>query len=230
MKRFVIFIVLLFNFMNASSQYIPLKLEDRVTNELVEKFSKQYPEHNIELDREKGFLSNWLVWQIKLNETVWGKLIIIPEDSEMCKGKRVSYNGGIGGTGISNLESRLDFIKETSRGTKLLPDEWIGELELKYLSSTCVIDALLIGPGTDRKKLAEEVKRIDKINTGLINSVNTKDKKDFFSGLVFTIIIFSILWVMFFGFTGSKNGNSANKEDMRDNSLFYFFMYKWWTK
>lgn len=249
-KLFVIFLLIgVFLFGN---QYKVLKIQDRVTNELVEKSEKDFqgykewlkeedkkwleaeknnPRHskisprlenpNISYEeyREKGYLGNWLIWQVDIEDTIWGKLITVPSSgSKACYGKH-----------IENKKQRLDIIKEISRGYKILPDEWISSLELQYINSACNINSLILGPNKDKNKLRAEIERIEKINAGLSN--DTKDRDEFFRGLKLALFMFIFLWFIAFGVKGFNFwGKKEKSQDSENYSFFNYMMYKWWFK
>lgn len=249
-KLFVIFLLIgVFLFGN---QYKVLKIQDRVTNELVEKSEKDFQEYkewleeedkkfleaeknnpshsktsprlnnpNISYEeyREKGYLGNWLIWQVDIEDTIWGKLITVPSSgSKECYGKH-----------IENKKQRLDFIKETSRGYKILPDEWISSLELQYINSACNINSSIIGPNKDKNKLRAEVERIEKINAGLAK--DTTDVDEFLKGLILAFFMFVFLWFIAFGVKGFNFWAKKEKsQDTENYSFFNYMMYKWWFK
>ncbi|WP_418181404.1 hypothetical protein ACNSOL_11935 (plasmid) [Aliarcobacter lanthieri] len=265
MKNIFISFILLSG-LSFAQQFPILKIEDRITNELIERSEKYFKEYqewqkeehkkwieeekkwkklgnkdysrvrpkmnpNITYEeyREKGYLGNWLVSQVDLEDTIWGKLITVPQGTRMCGDQAPKPNGGIGGRGTWDLESRLDFIKETSRGYKMLPDEWISSLELKYINSACQINSLIIGPDKDIKKLKEEVEKIEKINVGLAD--DTTDSGEFFKGIKLALFLFIFLWFIAFGFRGFKFwGKKEKPQGKEDYSFFNYMMYKWWFK
>lgn len=251
MKKLFVIFLLIGEFL-FGNQYKVLKIQDRVTNELVEKSEKDFqgykewlkeedkkwleakknnPSHskisprlnnpNISYEeyREKGYLGNWLIWQVDIEDTIWGKLITVPSSgSKACYGKH-----------IENKKQRLDIIKEISRGYKILPDEWISSLELQYINSACNINSSILGPNKDKNKLRAEIERIEKINAGLSN--DTKDRDEFFRGLKFALFMFIFLWFIAFGVKGFNFwGKKEKSQDSENYSFFNYMMYKWWFK
>jgi len=198
------YMLLIFSISLFASEPSILKIEDRVTNELVErseKYFKEYKEWQIkehnkwlkeeiewkklgnqdysrirpklnpdityEEYREKGYLGNWLVFQVDLEDTIWGELIKVPT-AEQCK--KASY--------LQNKKSRLASIKEISRGHKMLPDEWITPAMLETMNSYCNFDTLALGP-----KYPDEEKKIDKADQTF--------------GLITTFVFFlTVLWLV----------------------------------
>lgn len=240
MKKLFVIFLLIGEFL-FGNQYKVLKIQDRVTNELVEKSEKDFqgykewlkeedkkwleakknnPSHskisprlnnpNISYEeyREKGYLGNWLIWQVDIEDTIWGKLITVPSsESKECYGKH-----------IENKKQRLDFIKETSRGYKILPDEWISSLELQYINSACNINSSILGPNKDKNKLRAEIERIKHKNEGLGDN-----SKASFNGL--GLLFFMLILAWFFAFIfGGIAGRGAN------SMLFNIIMLKWLFK
>ena len=259
MKK-LFYILLIFSISLFANDPRILKIEDRVTNELVER-SKEYfkeykewqiKEHNkwlkgeiewkklgnqdysrvspkfnpditYEEYREKGYLGNWLATQVDLEDTIWGKLVKVPENSRLCGNATPVYAGGISGKGLWDLKSRLMAIGSSR---KYLPDELISKLELEYINTACTIDMLLL---SDKKKLKYAVEKMRKINAGLDNK--TTDYSDLIKGLVMAFFMFIFLWFVAFGSKGFDfSKKEEKKEDNIDYSLFNYMMYKWWFK
>ncbi|MCT7568479.1 hypothetical protein [Aliarcobacter butzleri] len=89
MKK-IIYILLAFTIPLFSKEYPIVKEENRVTNELVERYKKQYLEDDFEEARRSNLLSNWLVLQVRLEETIWADLIKIPQGTRMCGNKKTT--------------------------------------------------------------------------------------------------------------------------------------------
>ncbi|MCT7563179.1 hypothetical protein ACOL23_09725 [Aliarcobacter butzleri] len=198
-------------------------LEHRKDKEGNKDYSRISPKYNPEITyeeyREKGYLTNWLVWQVNLEDTIWNTLIQVPQGTKMCGIETPEYKGGTGGKGTWDLKSRLDYIKEASRGRKMLPDEWISPLVLKYLNSTCQIDAILLGSKRDDNKIREEIEKIEKINAGLLHNSNDSTTG---GG---KLLLFFIAIACFFAFI---SGEILGKRT--GSILFNLILFKWLSK
>lgn len=210
-------------------------LENRKGKEGHKDYSRSHPRYNPDITyeeyREKGYLGNWLRAQVDFKKTVWADLIKVPQGTRMCGDGEPEYRGGIGGRKTWDLKSRLDYIERNSIGNKLLPDEWITPVVLKYINSACQLDINILSLERDFNKIKAEVERIEKINNGEVKNKN-KDAEEMFTGLKYAFVLFIFFWFILFGFNGFKfwGKRKENVQVNSDNSLFNYMMYKFWFK
>lgn len=165
---------------------------------------------------EPGF-SNWIRY-LKLEDTIWGKLVTVPVGTRMCGNDTPRPNGGGYARTTWDLKSRLDLIKSSSAGYRLLPEEWITPLMLEYINSVCYPSALLVSPRADISQLKKEVEKIRRINEGL--PVKKESSSQGFGSLI-VFLVAGWLFVIFISLF-SRAGSSS--------LWLNILLLRWWIK